>query len=258
MFICQLCGEDKTLIKAHLIPECMYKFEKDMPLALISLTGKSRPKRSQRGIYDPHILCSECDGYIGRWDKHACEILHAENRKLDVAKIPEGQEIDIHGPVLCHEVVNADPRKLSLFVLSVIWRYHWSSREEAMAVQLGPDADQIRELLLNDASPNDHDYSVFLEYNPDMDITVCRGHWMADNKIRLNSFCTQGMTFHMKTDSQPDVEPFSSWRLKESRPVYALELPARETPFGKTVLEGLRKSKDQFGDPWKGFRRKAI
>lgn len=75
--ICKLCGEDKNLIKAHIIPEGFFRplrYGSIVP-EIHSNTNGVFPKRSPSGIYDKNILCEKCDKYIGSWDGYAHQLL---------------------------------------------------------------------------------------------------------------------------------------------------------------------------------------
>ena len=71
---CKYCGQTKALIKAHLVPRCFYPKLEGQPHYLLTTDG-SRPNKSWTGLYDPNILCAECDAMIGEFDQYACELL---------------------------------------------------------------------------------------------------------------------------------------------------------------------------------------
>src|SRR6266446_7538891 len=77
---CQLCGEDKKLIKAHIIPQCLYMpIQEPYPeerMIRISKKPGIYPKRSPTGVHDNGILCAGCDNRVfGNWDKYAGKLL---------------------------------------------------------------------------------------------------------------------------------------------------------------------------------------
>ena len=254
MGTCSLCGNERKLVEAHLIPKCMYDLDGKLPLKIVGLFGTSFPKRSQNGIYDAGILCAECDNRIGVWDQHACESLRAETRGLEVASATDGLAVDEDGKVLCYVVGNADPELISKFALSVLWRCHHSSRDEARVVNLGPHADRIAKIILDDTSTEHHDYSVWLEYHSDFPLVMWVGRWKIEGNVTINTFMAQNFSFHMKTDKRADPDPFHLLRMKQGRPVFAMSIDKKNSNFGRQVISGLRSSWKKHGDPWKGLR----
>ena len=77
---CRLCGEDKKLIKAHIIPQCLHMLIQEPYPAecMIQISKKpgTYPKRTPVGEYDDSILCADCDNHIfGNWDEYAGKLL---------------------------------------------------------------------------------------------------------------------------------------------------------------------------------------
>jgi hypothetical protein len=255
MGTCQLCGNERKLIDAHLIPRCMYELEGELPIKVIGIYGKSRPKRAPIGIYDKDILCAECDGRIGIWDQHACEVLNSVKRNLTVTRVSDGFAVDEEGTPLCYTIERADPELMSKFVLSVIWRGHISKRPEAKVVKLGSHAARIKEIILKDIPIKAHNYKVQLEFNPDFAIEMFVGrNKMLDRTI--NTFHAQNFGFHMNTDKQVLLEQFLPLYLKKNHPVLAISFNKKDTPFGRSVIQGLRENYALYGDPWKNMRVK--
>ena len=250
MAICKLCDRDRKLIDAHLIPRCMYDLEEKLPLAVVGIYSGDRPKRSQIGIYDQDILCAECDGKLGVLDEYACKVFDPEKLELKVANATDGLAIDRDGTTFCYTIEGAQPEILSKFVLSVLWRSHHSSREEAKVVRLGSHADAIKSILLADEPIANHIYSVHIEYNVDFKITMLIGRHRPEGLV-LNSFYTRNFGFHMKIDRQDHNEIFRLLCLAENRPVYAMAVNKLGTPFGRTVVSGLKRNFAKHGDPWK-------
>ncbi len=54
MGICQYCGEQKKLCKAHIIPKSLLKFQENSEMVLYSADGF--PKRRLEGSYDKSIF----------------------------------------------------------------------------------------------------------------------------------------------------------------------------------------------------------
>ncbi len=247
---CKFCRQDKPLVDAHLVPKCLYTLNGKLPLKIVGLFGETRPKRSQIGVYDSNILCKECDGRIGRWDQHACETLKSENRKLTVTVTDDGLAFDHDGKILSYTVENANAELISKFALSVLWRCHHSTREEAITVDLGPHAEKIRDILLSDMSISNHQYDVCLEYHEDFSLVMWQGRWRIEDGVTFNTFMAANFSFHMRTGTDRPGNPLRLMSLRPGAPVTVLVVEKKKTDFGLQVIQGLKRAKVKYGDPW--------
>jgi len=141
---CKLCGESKKLCKAHIVPQS-FNFPKtpgERPSILMSNHKGFRTKRSQTGVYDPNILCSDCDRKLGDdFDSYAAtELLKATNRKPHRLK----------DKIVLFEYPDCDPDRIIGFALSVLWRASISDQEMYQRVSLGPYAEKIKSYLLGE------------------------------------------------------------------------------------------------------------
>ncbi|MGD9637758.1 MAG: hypothetical protein AB7U85_01705 [Alphaproteobacteria bacterium] len=156
---CFLCGEDKKLIKAHIIPEKY--FTKTKKLQKIYSYDGDYPKKNRIGVYDNEILCSDCDGKLGKYDEYSYEVLFNLEKFIC--------ERDKNGI----KVKNIDSNKLKLFYLSIIWRAHISKRPEFKKIDLGEKYSKIiKNSLLNNKLPE----ASFFE------ISIWK-HYFENNKI---------------------------------------------------------------------------
>lgn len=132
MGVCHLCDQEKTLIDAHLLPKAFFRFlypdsKIDDANPLIMIRGdRDYAGRSSIGVYDSNILCRDCDGFLGELDQLGKEIFLDTIPRL-VAKRPRG-DVWIFDDV--------DAGKLKLFLLSVLWRFSISKREETQNIKL--------------------------------------------------------------------------------------------------------------------------
>jgi hypothetical protein len=92
-------------------------------------------KPSQHGVYDPRILCAECDGKLGALDDIALDVC----RNFAIRHIPLGDD--------CFEMPNVDGNAICKFVLAVLWRGSISSRPECEDIGLGPYENRARDVL---------------------------------------------------------------------------------------------------------------
>lgn len=90
---------------------------------------KVRP--TQHGVFDPKILCNDCDNKIGKYDDYALDIC----RRFPAEHIrccDSNFEMDN-----TFEMDNVDGDMFATFVLSVLWRASITSRPEFQKVTLG-------------------------------------------------------------------------------------------------------------------------
>jgi hypothetical protein len=144
---CRLCGEDKKLIKAHIIPQCLYTLLQEPypaePMIKIFKKSGAYPKRTPTGEYDDGILCADCDNHVfGNWDEYAGKLLL--------------QKVDMNTTQRYYIVQDYDYPSLKLFFLSVLWRMSVSTRPSFERVRLGPHEAQIHDMLLRkDPGPSE-------------------------------------------------------------------------------------------------------
>lgn len=131
MGICKYCGQEKKLIKAHIIPKNFYIARKeDRYLLINSKTRKYAYK--QNGGYDSNILCGDCDNNIlGEFDKEGYRVLFGDFNKYQyVHTYPQGKIYQLDSN-------NFDYTKLRNFFISILWRASISQLEEWSHINLG-------------------------------------------------------------------------------------------------------------------------
>lgn len=135
---CQLCGENKKLIEAHIIPKWAYDFlysrdDEERKKALLSIGANRYNKRRPTGSYDSEILCEKCDNLIG-------------NKYDDMGKNFFVDE-KIHKDGLIEKIDKPDISILRLFVLSVVWRSSISNIEEFSPFSIGSYSQILRNII---------------------------------------------------------------------------------------------------------------
>ena len=78
--ICNLCLQDKKLIKAHIIPRAFFEYmrpleSKNVPFDVLTNIEGKRNSISRIGIYDSNILCRECENLFQNYDDYGQNIL---------------------------------------------------------------------------------------------------------------------------------------------------------------------------------------
>lgn len=133
---CKLCGQNAKLIKAHIIPKSLYKDLRDSDggvSKLITNTVGVHSKRIPVGLYDPQIVCEDCERFFSPWDDYA---------KWFFEKNVPNPVID-KGRIVAYDYGITDYKNLKLFFISLLWRAHASSQPFFGRIDLGPhEADR--------------------------------------------------------------------------------------------------------------------
>lgn len=141
--ICKFCGQEKKLIKAHIIPKNFYlnrKHEKYQLVNLFSASGRVTEKQS--GAYDKNILCGDCDNKIlGEFDKEGYRVLLQEINNHLVAQYFSYKKVYL----FTSADFNYD--KLRKFFISVLWRASISQLEEFRDINLGLYKHKVLQIL---------------------------------------------------------------------------------------------------------------
>ena len=157
MPLCRLCGNDRKLIKAHIIPEAFFRVlreGKDPPL-LVSGTPNQPPKDSPTGVYDKGILCDACELKFNRCDHYGVETLL--NRLDELFKPISGQ-----GKITIYQAKGIDQKLLLQFLLATMWRASVSTHPFYQRVKLGPFEAVARRAILEPEKPVPDAFSAVL------------------------------------------------------------------------------------------------
>jgi hypothetical protein len=134
MGTCTLCGEERALVRSHIIPLAFHRHVQsvpDKPPVVIGSAANSFPQRSPGGIYDEELLCDPCEQRFGPWDQYGAECLL--QRWDEDAKTQTW-----NSEVFVYEVDNWDEARLRMFVLSLLWRAAVTTKPFFRRVTLGP------------------------------------------------------------------------------------------------------------------------
>ena len=160
MPICKLCERERKLIKAHIIPKKLYNpilkaSSGESPRVYVVGTEK-KSQQSQNGIYDPDILCRECDGdLIGSWDNYGQTLLLSSPSR-------ENYTVDEAGKLAGYKIDTFDYNQLKLFFMSILWRAAITSDQFFAQVQLGSWEDKLKKMILAQDPGSENDFSVHL------------------------------------------------------------------------------------------------
>jgi hypothetical protein len=208
MPVCLLCGEDKPLIDAHIIPKGFHPEPAAIgPAVLVSNKAGVYPRRAPVGVYDQHILCAECDGALGILDQHAIENLLNSN----AANILEGN---------AKRYADADAATVLRFIASVAWRASASKHDMFDRVELGPYGGALKEVATgdSDAAP----VSAFLAEFDVPSPPYLNPHRTKIEGVNFLVIYAARFIFYLKLDKRPTPRAFDALQIRPGRPVVAL------------------------------------
>ena len=239
--ICKYCGQEKELIKSHIIPKCMYRLKETGPLIGINdlnYTIDTNPIH-QNGIKEP-LMCKECDNIIGKLDNYVFGIF---NQILEKYQIEKEQNILSTFPVSD----KFDYWKFKKFFISVVWRLSVSSSR----FTLGPYED-IALKMLKDEIHDNPDLFLSLVYHMDtqskMDkISICYGN--KTNGKRIYGFHIPYFSFMVIPNTEHSNNPEKMNMLKSLfRPNNIMiqrvnEIPIYEKQFEEILIKCYKNKK---------------
>lgn len=162
---CRLCAKEKPLGKSHVIPKSFFERfqEEKMAAMLISNTQGAYPKKSRTGIYDPTILCLDCEKeYFQDVDDYAAEVLLNSTAKYFAKEVgPEGVAFMYSDGV--------DQHLLMRFFVSVLWRASVSKDSFFKRVNLGPYEIEAAKVILHPDKGVPKIFSALLSMWKDLD-----------------------------------------------------------------------------------------
>lgn len=163
MQTCKMCGDNKPLVRSHIIPRSFYELEAfrqkapQKALSILSDSEELKPIRRPVGIYDSQLFCEDCEKIFMEYDNYAFKLLY-ENRKL--RKTMRGKD----GQVLGEYYESYDYEKLKLFFLGVLLRAGLSEDFFFQHVTLGPYLDVLKRTVGTGKALPPNDFAIFLEY----------------------------------------------------------------------------------------------
>lgn len=231
---CKLCGADRKLVRAHVIPEAFFRIGRaagDEPLTLASSDPKTPPKRRPIGVYDPELVCAECEAHFQAWDAYAAGLfIH----RFDIEFRPQ----IVGGETLAFTTDKVDYERLKLFVISVLWRAAASTQDYFKLVQIGPYEEAAKSAILAATAGEPQEFgTIFSRWvAPPEREALTNAHmspfcerWDGINAVRIY---IGPVVAYVKVDKRRHVEPFASLLLSPGRP---LTLVAREIHTSKDL-----------------------
>lgn len=206
--ICKYCGKQKKLCQAHIMPKSFYNLKSNSYFG-ISIDGKIDLTKCQHGLTDSNILCSECDGIIGEYDKYAKQLIITNIRNNQNTNFKTIQ----NGKIYYFSKTDFDYFKLHKFFISLSWR---ASISQKTSFSLGKYEDIALKIMKGEMKDNHFLFFPIIYHlnnnNPMNDVVYTMLGELNKQKYILLTF--PDYQIYIITD----VEPIKNLRLIKSLP----------------------------------------
>lgn len=233
---CRFCNQDKTLVRAHVIPEGFFRRLRDGedPPRMLSNVENTYPKRSPIGVYDTEILCIDCETQFGNWDQYAQELL---TNSLTPAK-----EILHNNQIVGYEISDYNYEKLKLFFISLLWRASVSVQPFYEKVRLG-QYEEIAKTHINNKDPGaPDDFAITLaKFDHALGQTILDPHGEKWEGVKYYRFYFGGYVAYIKVDKRLAPPPLGDFVIAPAAPlrIIARNLDkSKELQIIKNVVTG--------------------
>jgi hypothetical protein len=223
---CKFCGNQKPLIKAHIIPKQFFQIPTGKNQLIMVDAENSYTKRCLEGVMDDGILCKDCDLAIGQYDQEAQRLLLSDLSKYknidkDFYEIPWSE---------------FNYQKIKLFFISLVWRASISSIPFCKGVKLGDKYENMALNILKNLSLDSVDaFPLFIWKYKNVEKVPIERITLEPSRFRLYGrnccrFIFAGYHINIKMDKQ-GLPPIFSWLYANpSNPLIILEVsPDKET-----------------------------
>ena len=215
---CRLCGQQKKLIKAHIIPRQFYRrlMEKTPNLLKFEVGNVLNKKITQSGIHEKGLLCAECDNKIGDYDKYGYEVLSAETELKKINSLFGGE-----GKI--YEIGQIDMELFRLFLVSLAWRAGIAEDPMFQLVKIGDYEDRLKQVLLGKTVELlDTVTAVIVLFLPPKYPQIMWSPFSSKmDGINIVTFYLPPWKLLLKLDQRPFNEPFDKLALSPGKPALA-------------------------------------
>jgi hypothetical protein len=204
--LCQLCGKQKKLVEAHIIPRSWYENLRNSgggPMLQLHKNPDVYPKASQTGEYDREILCGECDNIFSPWENYTRTLLFKDLDQKIIQTGPTGQR--------WYVIPEYNYMDMKLCLLSILWRMSISKRPSFAEVRLGPFESQIKDIILHRDPGGSTVFTTFVYRYEDYvgSSTMMGTHRERIHGINVYNLGLPGFVAVIKVDRQPVPIPLS-------------------------------------------------
>lgn len=197
--ICLGCGEEKKLIKAHIIPEAFFTgLNAFGQSAQLVWGGWEYTKRHPKGIYDKNILCFDCEQNFQEVDHYAQQKLLAS----DLRKLYND------GKTIAYVIPTVDYALIKLFFISVLWRASISNHQFYSKVNLGVYQDFAKKCIWekNPGPPEDFSFLLSKFTDDQHGVAMLNPHRHRFFQVNYYSFYMYGFVVDIKVDRRNSPE----------------------------------------------------
>ncbi len=237
--ICKGCGEEKKLIKAHIIPKSFYMDLRgdENHLNVVPTDIEQREGRSNIGDYDTEILCKECDLFISRYDDYG--------KRLLLDQVASFKELRKDGKLYAYMISDYNYLYLKLFLLSILWRASISKRSFFKAIDIGEHENQIKDLIFRCADDGNTTYGCTLSKFMPADIgslerTIINPDCTKIDEINYYRFWLGGYTSWIRVDTKQDPEGLGRLELMEGRDAILFTRSFQNSNEHKLIEKGVK------------------
>ena len=212
---CKFCGNESSLIEAHVIPAVFFRRIKQGKKNLKLMTNKpdEHTKKAPVGVYDKTIICSKCESIWQEWDNYAQQLL-ADEPLNGRARYHNNEKIG-------YVVDNFEYKKLKLFFISMAWRASVSNHPFFSKVSLGQFEDIAKQHIENSDPGGSEDFSVTLaKFDHPLAKSTLDPHDDKHSDVNYVRFYLAGYVAYIKVDNKPAPMPLSKFAIAENRPLY--------------------------------------
>jgi hypothetical protein len=211
---CKLCGKDKKLVRAHIIPKSLWKplFDAEQPPQVHSNSSPFYSKKSPVGVYDTGIVCGECESIFSPWDDYA--------QKLLLADPAEEKYVVKNDRKIAYVETNFDYAKLKLFFISLLWKAAISNHYFFSRVNVGSFEPQLRKMILK-GDPGDPDtFAILMAKCEDrLGPIVLNPHPKRWWEVNYYRFYLAGYMAYIKVDRRPAPNFMGELALDPEKPL---------------------------------------
>jgi len=143
---CLLCKSDNVgLARSHIFPRGFFKNWDGGPQSVTIKESGVKGRRLQNAIYDPRILCHDCEHTIMQpLDDYGIRIIRDKHTAKVIELVPGN-------PTRIWMFSDVDRRKMRAFFASVLWRVSVSRQKELVETSIGSSYEnRIANDLLHD------------------------------------------------------------------------------------------------------------
>ncbi len=219
---CKLCGQNKKLVAAHIIPRSFFHNAKGVSKSWSEARRYDTKdvKIWQSGFCDNRILCNDCERGFSNWDGYGYRVLGTPPGTQDFPRTQTQWEAFV--------IRDVDYTRFKLFVLSVLWRASTSSLPFFTRVQLGPHEATIANLIRKRDPGSEDQFQVVLarlvgQRYPNVIYPPC---WQRTPEgVNFNLLFLPSIKIMVKVDQRPIPTIFADGVLRNRRDNILLPMP---------------------------------